>query len=54
MDGDRTASSWWWDIAALRKEEVFSEHVSHEVGNKRFTRFWTDVWVGGVALRNRL
>jgi len=53
MDGGRTASSWWRDIVALHREELFSDHVSREVGNERLTRFWTDVWVGGVTLRDQ-
>jgi hypothetical protein len=46
-DCDRTTSLWWRDIAALR------EHVSRVVGNGRVTRFWTDVWVGGLLFGDR-
>jgi hypothetical protein len=52
-DGDRTASLWWRDIIALRREEWFSEHVSRVVGNGRMIRFLTDVWVGGLSFRDR-
>jgi len=53
MDGGRTASSWWRDINALHREEWFSEHASRVVRNGRLTRFWYDVWVGGVSFRDK-
>jgi len=37
----------------LRREEWVCEHVSRQVGNERLTRFWTDVWLGGVAIRDQ-
>ena len=40
-------------IATLRREGWFSNHVSHSVGNGKFTLFWLDVWVGGVSFRAR-
>jgi len=39
MGGGRDASLWWRDIYALCREEWFSHHVSHSVGNGRNTRF---------------
>jgi len=47
-EGGNAASTWWCDIAALRREEWFSDHVSWSVGNGKHTLFWSDVWVGGV------
>jgi hypothetical protein len=52
-EGGRSASSWWRIIATLRREEWFTYHVSYGVGNGKLTMFWSDVWVGGVALRER-
>ena len=45
---------WWRDIAVVRREEWFSEHVSRFVGDGKQTLFWTDLWIGGVLLRDRL
>jgi len=53
LEGGREASMWWHDIAALRREEWFSDHVSRSVGDKKHTLFWSDVWVGGVSFRDR-
>jgi len=53
VDGGRNASSWWLVISNLRREEWFKDHVSCGVGNGKLTMFWSDVWVGGVALRER-
>jgi len=52
-EGGRAASSWWRDIAALRMEDWFHGNVNRFVGDGKITLFWTDVWVGGVSLRDR-
>jgi hypothetical protein len=52
-DGGRYVSSWWRDITTLRREEWFRDHVSRGVGNGKLTLFWSDVLVGGVALREQ-
>jgi len=52
-DGGCDASSLWQVIAALRREEWFSNNVSHVVGDGRSTMFWTNAWVGGVSFRDR-
>jgi hypothetical protein len=51
--GGRDASTWWRVTCTFRREEWFSEHVSRVVGNGKLTMSWSDVWVGGVALRER-
>lgn len=33
--------------------EWFNAHVSRSVGDGRHTYFWSDVWIGGVASRDR-
>ena len=33
LDSGRDVSTWWRDIAALRREGWFSNHVSRSVGN---------------------
>jgi hypothetical protein len=43
---------WWRDICILREEGWFNSHVSRFVGDGKNTLFWTDVWVGGVSLRD--
>jgi len=53
LEGGRNASSWWRVISTFRREKWFSEHVSRVVGNGKLTMFWSDVWVGGVAFRER-
>ena len=53
VDGDRDASSWWRDITTLRREDWFDDQISCAVGNGKLTSFWSDVWVGGVAFRER-
>ena len=53
LDGCGDASAWWRVIAALRREEWFANHVGRGVGNGKLTLFWSDMWVGGVALRDR-
>jgi hypothetical protein len=52
-DGGREASSWWRDISTLREEEWFHNNVHQVVGDGKNTFFWTDVWVGGMSLRDR-
>jgi len=52
-EGGRAASSWWRDIAALRTEDWFHRNVTRFAGDGKNTLFWTDVWVGGVSLRDR-
>ena len=52
MNGGHEASMWWRDIAALRREKWFSDHVSRSVVNRKHTLFWSDVWVGGVSFRD--
>ena len=42
-------STWWRDIAALRREEWFSDHVD----DGKPTFFLSNVWIGGVSLRVR-
>ncbi|KEH28085.1 hypothetical protein MTR_5g464500 [Medicago truncatula] len=44
---------WWRDITILRREEWFSDHVSHSVGNRKHMLIWSNVWVGGVFFRDR-
>ena len=41
---------WWRDIAALRREEWFVNHVSRVIGTGEKTAFWTDVWCGDQEL----
>jgi len=53
VDGGHNASSWWRVISNLRRDEWFIDHVNCGVGNRKLTMFWSDVWVGGVALRER-
>jgi len=53
LDGGRDASSWWRVVTALRREGWFSDHVSREVGNRKGSMFWSDVWVGGVTFRDK-
>lgn len=38
-DGGRDVSSWWQVIAALRREEWFSNNFSRVVGDGRSTMF---------------
>ena len=33
LGGGREASMWWRDIAVMRREEWFENHVSRSVGN---------------------
>ena len=51
--GGRDGSLWWRDIWLLREDVWFNSHVSRSVGDGNNTLFWTDVWVGGVSLRDR-
>jgi len=44
--GGREASEWWRVVHSLSREDWFSDHVSHYVGNGRTTMFWSDVWLG--------
>ena len=37
----------------MREEGWFNSHVRRSVGDGKNTLFWTDVWVGGVSLRDR-
>ena len=52
-EGGHKASVWWRDITTLRSEEWFHGNVSQVVGDGNNTLFWTDVWVGGMSLRER-
>jgi hypothetical protein len=52
-EGGRDVSVWWRDICTLRADGWFHNHVSQSVGEGKNTLFWTDVWVGGVSLRDR-
>jgi len=51
--GGRGASVWWSDIYALCRDSWFSDNVSRSLGNRKYTLFWSDVWIGGVSLRVR-
>jgi len=53
LEGGRNASSWRRVISTFRREKWFSGHVSRVVGNGKLAMFWSDVWVGGVAFRER-
>jgi len=53
LDEGHVASSWWRDIVGFCREEWFRDHVSRVVGDGKLTMFWSDVWVGGVAFRDR-
>ena len=53
LDGGREASGWWRDIVTLRAEEWFLGNVNLFVGDGKNTLFWSDVWVGGIAFRDR-
>jgi len=53
LEGGREASMWWRDIAAMRMEEWFENHVSRLIGNGEKTAFWTDVWCGDEEFRVR-
>jgi len=52
-EGGRDVSVWWRDICTLRAHGWFHGHVSRSVGDDKNTLFGTDVWVGGVSLRDR-
>jgi len=52
LDGGRHASAWWRTIAALHKELWFRDHASRLVGNGKHIYFWSDVWIGGVSIRD--
>jgi len=52
-EGGRTTSTWWRDIATLRREEWFRDHVRRSVGDGKNTFFWSEVWLGSVSLRHR-
>lgn len=52
LDGERDVSEWWRVMATLWGEDWFNAHVSRSVGDGRHTYFWSDVWIGGVALRD--
>ena len=58
-DGGRRASSWWRELARVRDGgggaggEWFRGCVSKVVGNGRSSYFWTDPWLGGIALAVR-
>jgi len=43
LDSGRDVSTSWRDIAALRSEGWFSDHVSRSVGNGKCSLFWLDV-----------
>ncbi|GAU37423.1 hypothetical protein TSUD_395420 [Trifolium subterraneum] len=50
----RLASSWWKGICNLDKDtNWFSEAVEKKVGDRNFTNFWTDIWVGNQSLQQR-
>jgi hypothetical protein len=49
----REGSDWWRKISSLRSEGWFSNNVSRSLGDGSDTRFWTDVWEGGVSFRDR-
>jgi len=52
-EGGRDVSVWWRDICTLRVDGWFHSHVSRSIGDGKNTLFWTDVWVGGVSLRDK-
>jgi hypothetical protein len=48
----RRSSKWWVDICNIDKgSDWFMRSVMKKVGNGRFTKFWTDIWVGDQALK---
>jgi hypothetical protein len=50
------ASSWWKDICSIGVNlnlNWFSSNVVKKLGNGVHTRFWSDIWVGDVPLRDR-
>lgn len=51
--GGRAVSAWWRVIAALRRELWFRNHVCRVVGDGKQTYFWSNVWLGGVSLKDR-
>ncbi|KAK2354046.1 hypothetical protein QL285_091613 [Trifolium repens] len=47
----RLSSKWWIDICNIDKDaDWFSRAVKKKVGNGRFTKFWSDIWVGDQPL----
>jgi len=53
LDGGRLALAWWCVIASLRREAWFNNHVCRSVGNGKHIYFWSDVWIGGMAFKDR-
>lgn len=59
LEGGRRASVWWRELVRVRDSGRgvgggwFRDNVSKIVGNVRDTYFWTDTWLGGVALSVR-
>ncbi|GAU39488.1 hypothetical protein TSUD_279090 [Trifolium subterraneum] len=58
-EGGRRGSSWWREIERIRDGVGglgggwFGDCVSKKVGDGLETFFWTDLWLGGVPLRER-
>jgi len=52
-EGGREASAWRRDIYALCREGWFNDNMSRSLGNGKKMHFWSDVWLGGVSLRDR-